>query len=215
MLLSQLLTTQGFPQVQHFIVALLDMQFSDVRAMLQLPRPDIGITPGCNFAITATLCNLLSGISTTIYKPVHLLHENQSNYRSGDAFQNLIQDFFPYTPPGTSNFPAELYQSCRNPLAHAVGLQNASSIPGPGLLRVYDPSHPNRGWSSAQLDAFEQQGEGYRMHPGIVVTSSGLTVHCDSFYLDVINLMRRLTSNTQQIEAAERRFTASCHNWRR
>ena len=78
MLVSQLALAIGYPHVQGFIVSLIDMQFADVRAMLQLPRPDIGITPACNFAIVSSLCNLISGISTTIYKPRSLLHEVQS-----------------------------------------------------------------------------------------------------------------------------------------
>src|SRR4051812_6582998 len=78
MLVSRLAPAYGHPHVQNFIVSLIDMQLSDVRAMLQLPRPDIGITPGCNFAILSSLCNLISGISTTIFKPPSLLHEVRS-----------------------------------------------------------------------------------------------------------------------------------------
>src|SRR5947207_2833292 len=122
MLVSQLVSAQAYPHVQEFIVSLIDMQFSDVRAMLQLPLPDIGIQPGCNFAITSTLCNLLSGISTTIYRPTALPDEAQTRYDSGPAFRDLVRDFFPYTPPGDADFPAELYRLCRNPLAHAAGL---------------------------------------------------------------------------------------------
>jgi hypothetical protein len=66
MLASQLAPAIGYPHVQGFVVQVLDMQFADVRAMLQLPRPDIGIEPACNFAIMSSLCNLISGISTTI-----------------------------------------------------------------------------------------------------------------------------------------------------
>ena len=91
MLVSQLAPAHGYSHVQSFLVQLLDMQFSDVRAMLQLPRPDIGITPGCNFAIVSSLCNLISGISTTIYKPPGLLHEVRSpNCGSARAFRELV-----------------------------------------------------------------------------------------------------------------------------
>ena len=40
MLVSQPAPAYGHPHVQSFIHSLIDMQFSDVRAMLQLPRPD-------------------------------------------------------------------------------------------------------------------------------------------------------------------------------
>src|SRR5688572_12840318 len=119
MLVSELTSAHGYPHVQRFIATVLDMQFNDVRAMLQLPRPDIGIEPGCNFAIASTLCNLLSGISITIYKPSAVLHDGKSKYRSGDAFKALVRDFFPYSPPASNDFANELYQLCRNPLSHS------------------------------------------------------------------------------------------------
>jgi hypothetical protein len=104
MLVSQLAPARGYPHVQYFLVQLLDMQFNDVRAMLQLPRPDMGITPGCNFAIVSSLCNLISGISTTLFKPSGLLHEARSpSCGSARAFRELVADFFPYTPPGAGD----------------------------------------------------------------------------------------------------------------
>ena len=39
MLSSQLAPARGYPRVQEFVVQVLDMQFGDVRAMLQLPQP--------------------------------------------------------------------------------------------------------------------------------------------------------------------------------
>src|SRR4051812_20698431 len=99
MLVSQLCPCPGFPQVQGFVAHVLDMQFGDVRAMLQLPRPEIGITPACNFAIATTLCNLISGISTTLYKPQAVLNVVQSpEIGSGAAFKGLINDYFRPVP---------------------------------------------------------------------------------------------------------------------
>jgi len=214
MLVSQLATTDGYPHVQRFLVTLIDMQFSDVRAMLQLPRPDVGITPGCNFAITSTLCNLLSGISTTVYKPTALLHEDRSRYRTGAAFQDLVRDFFPYTPPGAADFPAELYQLCRNPLAHSAGLTNAAT-PVVSFTRIFDAGHEGVGWSDAELNELERRGHAHGLHPGIVINGPRWTLHCDSFYLDVINLVRRITDSSDQMQSAERRFAAGVYNWRR
>jgi hypothetical protein len=214
MLVSQLAPANGHPHVQGFLVAVIDMQFSDVRAMLQLPRPDAGITPGCNFAITSSLCNLLSGISTTIYKPAALLHEDRSRLGSGEAFQQLVVDFFPYMPAGVADFPAQLYRLCRNPLAHSVGLTGAAA-PVVSFTRIFDASHPTVGWSDPELTDLELRGEGHGLHPGIAVTGVQWTLHCDSFYLDVINLLRRVNADADQMRSAERRFNAGVYNWRR
>jgi hypothetical protein len=214
MLVSQLSPAHRYPQVQGFIASLLDMQFSDARAMLQLPRPEVGITPGCNFAITSTLYNLLSGISTTIYKPPHLLHEAESAYGAGPAFRDLVRDFFPYTPAGANNFPRELYQLCRNPLAHSVGLVGAEA-PVVSFTRIFHASHAGEGWSDQELNDLERPGTPFRLqHPGIVVNGRRWTLHCDSFYLDVIDLLRRLTADATQMAAAEQRFGQGVFNWR-
>src|SRR6185295_17334207 len=52
----------------------------DVRAMLRLPLPEVGITAGCNFATVHVLLNVLSGLS-------RLTGPGPSN--SGDAFKLL------------------------------------------------------------------------------------------------------------------------------
>lgn len=214
MLVSQLAPANGYPHVQNFVVTLLDMQFSDVRAMLQLPLPHIGIMPGCNFAIVSSLCNLISGISTTIYKPPHLLNQVQSQCGSGAAFRGLVSNFYPYTPPGTNSFPQELYQLCRNPLAHSAGLMHAPA-PTVTFTRIFDPAHPNTGWSDQELNNLENSNSGFAFpHPGIVVNAQVWTIHCDQFYLDVIAMLRSLNSNIAQMQAAENRFQQGVYNWR-
>lgn len=214
MLVSQLAPTVGFPCVQNFVSQVLDMQFADVRAMLQLPRPEVGITPACNFAIVSSLCNLISGISTTIFKPADLLHEVQSKCGSSRAFRSLVEGFFPYTPPGSNRFPEQLYQLCRNPMAHSAGLMDASS-PVVFFTRIFDSAHPNVGWSDEELEDIERPDRPFSLpHPGIVVDPNRWTLHCDSFYMDVIDIMRRLDADPIQLRAAETRFSQGVYNWR-
>ena len=156
MLSSQLAPARGYPRVQEFVVQVLDMQFGDVRAMLQLPRPDIGITPACNFAIVSSLCNLISGISTTIFKPPGLIHEVRSpDCGSARAFRELVSGFFPYTPSGAVDFPRQLYDLCRNPMVHAAGLMDAPS-PVVFFTRIFDPAHDGVGWSDQELEDLER-----------------------------------------------------------
>ncbi len=69
MRLSDIPELQNYPNVSDFVEKHLSMQFGDVRSMLRLPLQKSGIEYGCNFAATATLCNLVSGISVTIFKP--------------------------------------------------------------------------------------------------------------------------------------------------
>jgi hypothetical protein len=40
-------------------------------------------------------------------------------------------------------------------------------------------------------------------------------MNCDSFYFDVIELLRRLTTDGTQMQAAEGRFQQGVYNWAR
>jgi hypothetical protein len=211
-LVSQIVQLSKYPHVQSFF-NLLDMHFSDVRAMLQLPRPDVGIDTGCNLALSGALCNILSGISTTVYKPAHLLHENQSEFGSGAAFQFLVRDFFPSKPPGAVDFPKDLCNYARNPLVHALGLdKNAWPV---AFARVLHSPHPESGWTDQELNDLESSRCRICDRPSIVIEGQKWTMHCDSFYLDVIEMLRRLTAHAAQMQAAERRFEHGVFNWRR
>jgi len=217
MLVSQLAPAIGYPHVQNFVVQVLDMQFADVRAMLQLPRPDVGITPACNFAIVSTLCSLISGISTTIYKPRSVLHEVRSpRFGSRRAFQELVSDHFPYTPRGAQDFPKQVYDLCRNPMAHSVGLMDAAA-PVVFFTRIFDVSHDNIGWTDQELEDLERpdRAQFNLRDRGIVIEPTRWTLHCDSFYMDVIAMVRGLNADPAQMQAAENRFTQGVYNWRR
>jgi hypothetical protein len=212
-----MVSVSGYPLVQHFITEVLDMQFADVRAMLQLPRPEIGITPACNFAITSTLCNLLSGMSTTIFIPrdfLGQLHVKKDKCGSGRAFRELVDQFFPYKPSATATFSSDLYEYCRNPLAHSIGLRTAAS-PIVYLTRVFNLGKDGVGWDDKELNDLERQDGSFAIqHAGIAINGPNWTVHCDSLYFDVIKLLRSLTLDTTQMQAAEHRFSQRVYNWR-
>lgn len=152
-----------------------------------------------------SLCNLISGVSTTIFKPPALLHEQRSECGSSRAFQEVIAGYFPSTPPRVANFPKQLYGLCRNPLAHSAGVSDEPR-PVVTFTRILDASHPEAGWTDKELDDLEHPRRPFRLaHPGIVADGERWTVHCDSFYLDVIEMLRRLNANEQQMRAAEDR----------
>ena len=149
--------------------------------MLRLPRPDIGINTGCNLAVCSTLCNILSGISTTIYKPAHLLTQARSSLGSGNAFKSLIRDFFPHVPTGAANLPRQLYEYTRNPHAHSLGL--GDNVWQVVYGRVVAPSNTGCGWTDAELDALESSTHTIT-HPSISITGQQWTIFGDGFYCD-------------------------------
>ena len=214
MLLSQLTNSQAYPKVHNIITSVLDMQFADVRAMLQLPRPDVGIKAGCNFAIVSSLCNLISGISTTIFKPQPLLNEVQSKYHSGPAFKEFVTSYYPSIPPNSSRFADELYNLCRNPMAHSVGIMDAAA-PVVYFARFCDQAHPEIGWSDKELEDLENPSRPFQISaPSVVIENGKWTLTCDSFYIDAIRMVCKLTADKTQMQAAENRFGQRIVNWR-
>jgi len=116
MLPSQIPEFKAYPAVNVFVRDHLAMQFDDVRGMMKLPLPGVGIRAGCNFAAAAILCNLISGISVVLYTP------RDPNARSGKKFRELLKEFYPWE---LSEDMAEktkvIYDIVRNPLAHSLG----------------------------------------------------------------------------------------------
>ena len=91
----------------------------DVRAMLRLPLPEVGITAGCNFAALHVLLNVLSGLSRLM---------GASPKRTDSAFRAFVARWYPWRlEPGGSTFRQKrgteaLYDSFRTGFSHDLGL---------------------------------------------------------------------------------------------
>ena len=72
---EELVLSSSIPKiVEEFIREGVEPHLHDINAMLRLPLPEAG----CNFAIAQVLLNIVSGISTTLY-------------RQKGAFRKIIQ----------------------------------------------------------------------------------------------------------------------------
>ena len=126
MLLHEIPELQSYRRVSLFVRCHLSMQFADVRSMLRLPLPEQGIIDsagygGCNFAVATVLCNIVSGISVTIFRPPSL---SNNRIGSGRVFRQLLENFYPWEQGDNGGEGAEaLYSYFRNPLTHALGVQ--------------------------------------------------------------------------------------------
>lgn len=105
--------------VKGSIDAAVRPHMHDVRAMLRLPLPEVGITAGCNFAALHVLLNVLSGLS-------RLMGPSPAN--SGKAFKSFVKRWYPWRlEPAQSRFRQTrgtdvLYNTFRNGFAHDLGL---------------------------------------------------------------------------------------------
>ena len=67
MLPSHFAEVQGFVHLRRLLDLQVDMQFHDLRSLLQLPKPHLGLVGGCNLTATALACNIIAGASVLFY----------------------------------------------------------------------------------------------------------------------------------------------------
>src|SRR5947209_4909558 len=115
MLLTEIPEFAVYPRVSLFVRDKLEMQVGDVRTMMLLS--------GCNFASVAMLCNIVSGVSVSLFKPKRskkVRKKKKEQLGSGDHFHRLLWNFYPWEL-GERKFQKtkRVYSLVRNPLAHS------------------------------------------------------------------------------------------------
>ena len=185
----------SYPNVSAFVARYLSMQVGDVRSMMRLPLPALGIGHACNFASAATLCNLVSGLSVTVFmpaNPVSTKHRGKNVWiGTGLAFKQIVQDFYPWDPTDNKHQRAKvLYDLVRNPFAHALGVRTAAS---PSIdiarLKVVSPQgEQSTGLTESQLEEIERSATrpGW-LPPGISGSAQKWTLVAEGFYRDIFH----------------------------
>jgi hypothetical protein len=181
--------------VKDLIRGAVEIQFNDVRSMMMLSN--------CNFAATAILVNLISGMSTIFY---------DQHGGSGARFRNMLNEFYPWELQPPNNAPREtviecLYDTVRNPLAHSLSVQTheVKSRPGqPKHVIVKKPSVKSFGVIKPGLpeDLLEQL-EQSPTPPGPTLTIHGngrTTLYVDGLYWGVRTMLSRLTDDATRMQ---------------
>ena len=214
MLLHEILELRNYPNVLAFVEEHLSMQFADVRSMLRLPLPEQGIDDpeygGCNFAVAATLCNLVSGISVTMFKPSKSTRMDKGKKKwiySGTAFKQLLKNHYPWEPRDNPTDGANaLYYLFRNPLTHALAVHGKSSY----QIRVKKNSLHNE-----QIRQIEESPiRPNWLSPGLSGSGKQWTLDSRGFYRDVFHTFLDLAKDRQQMTEAEKRFSTGRIIWR-
>ena len=121
---SELAGISAYRFVEKLFADHLDMQFADLRVLLQLPSGPF--TAGCGFAAAAVLTNLLGGLSVVLYdRPGFPPPEDRKGRTT--RYKALIKDHFPVGAfePSPDVCADVIYSWSRNQLAHALGLRFA------------------------------------------------------------------------------------------
>ena len=156
---SQIPAVAAHPALEAFVRDRFDMQVSDVRTMMRLPKSAAGLSAGCNFASVNTLCDLIAGASVLFFRPS--LADLQSNAGRGQRFRDLVKQHVPGDPLAPQTVADILYDVVRNPLTHSLG------VGGPAALLSKAPLTPTR------IARLEEMGDRPSLRPPPVVLDGG------------------------------------------
>jgi len=207
--------------VYRFVVDHVRMQFEDVGAMLRLSMQAHGLTNGCNFASASVICNLLSGVSVTIFQPPVTQrpdrHGRMQTIGSGEAFREFVKAFYPDPSPQRRSEVADvLYRYLRNPFAHALGVLGKGGL----RLKVTKVTPPNAatkgdGLSQAEVAAIEESPQRPGGMPlGVQGSGNQWEITVDFLYRDALDMMAALAQDARQMQQAEARFQQGTCVWR-
>jgi hypothetical protein len=191
-----------FPKLFRFVEWRIDPQLAEVREMLRLPMPEVGLESGQNFAAAASLVNLIAGASVWFYDASMA---GLSGRDSGRRFRDTLAAYWPWDD-GEIVSRAEgtrlLYDCVRNPLAHAFGMSRLDELGSP-IAYLKDPLTAER---VAVLDSAVTRPQG--LGPTIRPASAGAparayVVAVPAMYWGVQRLLRAVLTDEDQLQAAE------------
>ncbi len=127
---------------QSEVTDLIDPLFSDIHTMLRLPiAEDDGLSAGCNLTCALSLLSIIAGISS---KMMHSGLPASRSRKVGARFFECVERYFPWDMEPQNPVDGlravsgreaakALYDAYRNPLAHALGRQEANNL---GTIKV-------------------------------------------------------------------------------
>jgi hypothetical protein len=207
--------------VYDFVSTHVRMQFEDIGAMLRLPMQKHGLNNGCNFASASIICNLISGVSVTVFQPKVFQRKNKRGEMpmigSGEAFKEYVKAFYPDpSPRRRSDVAGVLYKQLRNPFAHSLGVLTESAyhlnIEKPTSRNAVTPGDGLTQPEVANIEESPQRPGG----PALGVQGSGTQwkIAVDLLYRDALDMMVGLAQDPCQMQNAEARFEAGTYVWR-
>jgi hypothetical protein len=176
------------------------MLFQDVRGII--------VQRGFNFACANLLCDLLSGISVTVYQPA------STKIGAGGAFKSLLlSPFFPWEPGDSYKDKKEmagaLYGLFRNPLSHAIGVDEE-----PGLrITIGKLPKPLSKRELAQMEKSPTRPASIK--PALAGSNKQWALSVEGLHYAVFRLFWNLAQDTAQMNAAETRFASGTFAWRK
>jgi len=191
----------AYPNVREFVRGHLAMQFGDVRAMLRLPLQREEIENGCNFAAASWLCNLISGISVVLFDRKGR-HPSTRRRDRGERFCNLLSAaYYPWqSGEDLGQKSTALYQIVRNPFSHCLAILQPGDVPFYCRKTV-------EGMCQEEINALDVAYDGGgTLPPALEMVNGAWNLQVPFFYAAVLEMLRRLVCDVQQMQQAEACF---------
>ena len=197
------------PLVRDFIERKLDRHFLiPARELFKLPRSGCPASANFGAAITNILVDVVSGIST--------LTMGADGKRSGYKFKEILRTCFPWDQEPAPGDPAEnielLYESFRNPLAHALRIgPNGEQVKIISPYRRIATGAP-RGLYESEIIAIEKRDTRDPAWRRTIVTRSvGATLSLVGMYWGVRTMIKRATQNQDLMVKADEQLSRWKH----
>jgi hypothetical protein len=204
MLPSEFPEVQASVNLKRLLKSQVDMQFQDLRTLLELPRSKT--EGGCNLTAAAVLFNLIAGASVCFYDASPQAFRGRGD--RGIRFVGVLTRFYPWDPRGGVT-PAEaaafIYESARNPLAHSLGLEPPAPTGSrrtvmlrkwalsPDQVWELENASTRPKWTRALISEVERRAD--------VITKA--TISIPALYFGVCRMLRALFRDPEQLAKTE------------
>ncbi len=202
MLPSTIAQFANYKHVKKFVAKHLDMQFADINQML--------MTPGFNFVAANFLCDIVSGISVSLFLPAVTTKLHKGNtvpFSDGDYFKALLRKYYPWeVKERRARKLSILYQVVRCPMAHALGLHE----PPPKKLGISKGSP----LTQDQLNEAALSDSRPAFIPLAITRrakSQKWVFSVEGFWWGVFAMLRALANDTNQMSRADAQFKAKTY----
>lgn len=214
MIPSELTDFKRWRRVQTFVKKQLSMQYEDLRKLMT--------QPGYNLLVAAGLCNLVSGLAVSVYKPAKTKKEitdacgnkKMVDLGDGDLFKMLLESFYPWQRGERRKRKAlVIYKFVRNPLAHRLGVGKKND---PRVLTAKCKKDKNKhtvAWSEEELDAIERSDDLNTVPVALKRKGDKWILVVEHFYLGLFKMLRRLAKDETQMREAQNRFASGRIVW--
>lgn len=176
--------------------------------LLKLPRPLSPVRPVFDATIAGTLLDVISGVSALTLNP---------DKGPGGKFKELLKRCFPWDeePKGSRSNSDRidlLYESFRNPFAHALGIGKKGEQLA--IRRLGSASgNPKRGLSESELLEIETMtARPVNWHPTVDWTDKGYSLFLEGPYWGVRMMIARATECSDLMKQADKQLSAWA-NW--